>query len=58
MQHPERALRRYLGVTGLAEIVQVDPAFAAEHQMVVVDCLESRPAPGGEDPALCYLRVF
>ncbi|CAJ1345311.1 unnamed protein product [Effrenium voratum] len=31
---------RYLGVTGLAQIVQVSPAYAAEHQMVVVDCLE------------------
>lgn len=31
---------RYLGVTGLAQIVQVNPAYAAEHQMVVVDCLE------------------
>jgi AP-4 complex subunit epsilon-1 len=32
---------KYLGVTGLAEIVQVNPVYAAEHQMVVVDCLES-----------------
>lgn len=31
---------RYLGVTGLAQIVQVNPAYAAEHQMVVADCLE------------------
>ena len=31
---------KYLGVTGLAQIVQMDPKFAAEHQMVVVDCLE------------------
>mmetsp|Transcript_84403 Transcript_84403/g.149296 ORF Transcript_84403/g.149296 Transcript_84403/m.149296 type:complete len:951 (+) Transcript_84403:100-2952(+) len=31
---------RYLGVTGLAQIVQVNPTYAAEHQMVVVDCLE------------------
>mmetsp|Transcript_22316 Transcript_22316/g.51701 ORF Transcript_22316/g.51701 Transcript_22316/m.51701 type:complete len:939 (+) Transcript_22316:78-2894(+) len=31
---------RYLGVTGLAQIVQVNPAYASEHQMVVVDCLE------------------
>ena len=34
---------RYLGVTGLAQIVQVNPAYAAEHQMVVVDCLEEPP---------------
>lgn len=31
---------RYLGVTGLAQIVQVNPTYATEHQMVVVDCLE------------------
>lgn len=31
---------RYLGVTGLAQIVQVSPSYATEHQMVVVDCLE------------------
>jgi len=31
---------KYLGVTGLAQIVQVNPSYAAEHQMVVVDCLE------------------
>lgn len=31
---------KYLGVTGLAQIVQVNPTYATEHQMVVVDCLE------------------
>ncbi|CAD7971328.1 unnamed protein product [Amoebophrya sp. A120] len=31
---------KYLGVTGLAAIVQMNPKYAAEHQMVVVDCLE------------------
>lgn len=31
---------RYLGVTGLAQIVQVNPSYATEHQMAVVDCLE------------------
>lgn len=31
---------KYLGVTGLAQIVQVNPSYATEHQMVVVDCLE------------------
>mmetsp|Transcript_60097 Transcript_60097/g.143211 ORF Transcript_60097/g.143211 Transcript_60097/m.143211 type:complete len:1071 (+) Transcript_60097:145-3357(+) len=31
---------KYLGVTGLSQIVQVSPSYAAEHQMVVVDCLE------------------
>merc|ERR1719159_1193243 len=31
---------KYLGVTGLAQIVQVNPSYASEHQMVVVDCLE------------------
>lgn len=31
---------KYLGVTGLAAIVQMNPKYAAPHQMVVVDCLE------------------
>eukprot|EP00927_Polykrikos_kofoidii_P050231 TRINITY_DN44151_c0_g1_i1.p1 TRINITY_DN44151_c0_g1~~TRINITY_DN44151_c0_g1_i1.p1 ORF type:complete len:1023 (+),score=200.07 TRINITY_DN44151_c0_g1_i1:127-3195(+) len=31
---------KYLGVTGLAQIVQVNASYAADHQMVVVDCLE------------------
>jgi len=31
---------KYLGVTGLALIVQVNPVYAAEHQMTVVECLE------------------
>jgi AP-4 complex subunit epsilon-1 len=31
---------KYLGVTGLALIVQVNASYAADHQMVVVDCLE------------------
>jgi len=31
---------KYLGVTGLAAIVRDHPRYAAEHQMVVLDCLE------------------
>lgn len=31
---------KYLGVTGLAQIVQINPSYATEHQMAVVDCLE------------------
>lgn len=33
---------RYVGITGLAAIVRIHPAFAAqpEHQAVVLDCLE------------------
>ncbi|CEM22902.1 unnamed protein product [Vitrella brassicaformis CCMP3155] len=31
---------KYVGVTGLAAIVQVNPMYAAQHQLVVVDCLE------------------
>lgn len=31
---------KYVGVTGLAQIVQVNASYATEHQMVVVDCLE------------------
>eukprot|EP01083_Nonionella_stella_P235797 828781_1 len=31
---------KYLGITVLANIVQVDPRYAAEHQAVVIDCLE------------------
>eukprot|EP00743_Colponemidia_sp_Colp-15_P002166 GILK01002351.1.p1 GENE.GILK01002351.1~~GILK01002351.1.p1 ORF type:complete len:1062 (-),score=193.43 GILK01002351.1:67-3252(-) len=31
---------KYLGVNGLASVVQVNPRYAAEHQMVVVECME------------------
>jgi AP-4 complex subunit epsilon-1 len=31
---------KYIGVTGLAAIVRDHPRYAAEHQMVVLDCLE------------------
>jgi AP-4 complex subunit epsilon-1 len=31
---------KYLGLKSLAAIVQIDTKYAAEHQMIVVDCLE------------------
>jgi len=31
---------KYLGVTGLAQIVETHPQYAAQHQMSVMDCLE------------------
>jgi len=33
---------KYLGVTGLAMIVESHPQYAAQHQMSVMDCLEDR----------------
>ena len=29
-----------LGITLLGSVVQVDPQYAAEHQMVVINCLD------------------
>eukprot|EP01137_Pigoraptor_chileana_P031775 Opistho-2@20145 len=31
---------KYLGITALAAIVQVEPRHAAQHQLVVIDCLD------------------
>lgn len=31
---------RYLGITALSGIVSVNPKYAAEHQMIVINCLE------------------
>lgn len=31
---------KYLGVTGLAMIVESNPQYAAQHQLAVMDCLE------------------
>lgn len=33
---------RYLGVTGLASIVERHPKYAAEHQLAVIECLEDK----------------
>ena len=32
---------KYLGITGLAEVVEQHPKYAAEHQLAVIDCLSS-----------------
>ena len=31
---------KYLGITALVAVVQVNPAYAADHQMVVMECLD------------------
>eukprot|EP00051_Salpingoeca_urceolata_P028400 m.486657 g.486657 ORF g.486657 m.486657 type:complete len:1260 (-) comp24542_c0_seq1:51-3830(-) len=31
---------KYLGITALSSIVQVNPIYASEHQLVVIDCLD------------------
>ena len=33
---------RYLGVTGLASIVEKHPKYAADHQLAVIECLEDK----------------
>jgi AP-4 complex subunit epsilon-1 len=33
---------RYLGITALSGIVSVNPKYAAEHQMIVINCLEDQ----------------
>jgi len=33
---------RYLGVTGLASIVEKHPKYAADHQLAVIECLEDQ----------------
>ncbi|CDO64101.1 AP-4 complex subunit epsilon, putative [Plasmodium reichenowi] len=33
---------KYVGVTGLALIVKINPLYATEHQLAVVDCLEDK----------------
>ncbi|CRG99248.1 AP-4 complex subunit epsilon, putative [Plasmodium relictum] len=33
---------KYVGVTGLALIVKINPMYASEHQLAVVDCLEDK----------------
>eukprot|EP00771_Trimastix_marina_P000252 gnl/Trimastix_PCT/1262.p1 GENE.gnl/Trimastix_PCT/1262~~gnl/Trimastix_PCT/1262.p1 ORF type:complete len:1232 (+),score=412.84 gnl/Trimastix_PCT/1262:1785-5480(+) len=31
---------KYLGITALAQIVQLDPHYVGNHQMIIIDCLE------------------
>jgi len=33
---------KYLGINALIQIVSVDPKYVVEHQLTVVDCLESK----------------
>jgi len=33
---------KYLGITGLADIVKDHPKYASEHQLAVIECLEDR----------------
>ena len=38
IRHPNRSVK-YCGVEGLSCVIGVDPQYAAEHQMAVIDCL-------------------
>ena len=31
---------KYLGITGLAQVVEGHPKYAADHQLAVIECLE------------------
>mmetsp|Transcript_10286 Transcript_10286/g.8840 ORF Transcript_10286/g.8840 Transcript_10286/m.8840 type:complete len:121 (-) Transcript_10286:1768-2130(-) len=33
---------KFLGISALIQIVNINPKYAVDHQMVIVDCLESK----------------
>lgn len=35
---------KYMGIDALGRVIQINPDFAEEHQLAVIDCLEVCPS--------------